>query len=438
MCRHHPAWRRENQNWKRCGDAVKSSGTRRAGWILLDQVASSLTNFALALLVARSVGVEEFGAFSVAFIVYLILVEVLRALSLEPLLIRYSAATREAWSAAVASVLGLAILAGVIIAIPIALVGWGVSGEARGVLFALAVSLPGLLLQDSCRYAFFAAGRPLSAFINDTVWGIVLLTSVVAFSAIGDPTAGSYTLLWGLTGTLAGVLGMWQLGVLPNFRTIRGWLESNRDIAPRFVIEVAAGTGGFYGAFLVVGAIAGLASVGALYAARVLMGPIGVLYLAAASFSVSEGSRHQQRPGMVERFVHRVGALLPAAALLWTAALLLVPENLGGSLLGDSWVEARPVLLTFGIFWATRGAIVGARSGLRIFAAATRSLRSEVVSASLVLVGSAIGAVAAGATGASLALALTGTVGAAFWWFEFQREAATQMALGQGESGDHG
>ena len=405
----------------------RASGTRRAGWILVDQLASSLTNFALALLVARSVTVEGFGAFSIAFITYLILIEFMRALSLEPLLIRFSGTPRDVWAEATESVLGLAILVGMLALLPLVLLGLTVAGDSSGVPLALAVSLPGLLLQDSCRYAFFARGRPRSAFVNDAAWGLVLVGTVVSLSMIAEPSVGFYVLAWGLTGTLAGTLGTWQLGVGPKFRRVRGWMITNRDIAPRFVVEVLAGTGGYYGVFLLVAAISGLAGVGALYAARVLLAPIGVLFIAATAFTVSEGSRYQDKPAMVARFAHWVGLILPSVALLWTAALQLVPSNIGDALLGDSWQEAKPVLLAFGIFWAADGAIVGARGGLRVFAAARRSLRAQIVTTTLMLTGSTIGAFAAGPSGAALGLAITGILGAAVWWIEFRREARIRV-----------
>jgi O-antigen/teichoic acid export membrane protein len=39
----------------------------RAGWGLLDQIASSGTNVAIGVIVARTLPIEDFGAFSIAF-----------------------------------------------------------------------------------------------------------------------------------------------------------------------------------------------------------------------------------------------------------------------------------------------------------------------------------------------------------------------------------
>ena len=56
------------------------SGVRRLGWGLADQSLSSLTNFALAVLVARQVSTAGLGAFGLAFTTYTITLGATRAL----------------------------------------------------------------------------------------------------------------------------------------------------------------------------------------------------------------------------------------------------------------------------------------------------------------------------------------------------------------------
>ena len=63
---------------------------RRASWSFGDQALSSLTNFALAVVVARAVTAEEFGAFGLAFSAYLLVLGLVRAVTAEPLLVRAS------------------------------------------------------------------------------------------------------------------------------------------------------------------------------------------------------------------------------------------------------------------------------------------------------------------------------------------------------------
>ena len=73
------------------------AGMRRLGWGLADQSLSSLTNFALAVLVARSVSIAALGAFGLAFTTYTVTLNATRALCSEPLTVRYSATDEAEW-----------------------------------------------------------------------------------------------------------------------------------------------------------------------------------------------------------------------------------------------------------------------------------------------------------------------------------------------------
>jgi hypothetical protein len=47
--------------------SVRDTSVRRFGWAFADQLLSSGTNFLLGVLIARSVGVRDLGAFSIAY-----------------------------------------------------------------------------------------------------------------------------------------------------------------------------------------------------------------------------------------------------------------------------------------------------------------------------------------------------------------------------------
>ena len=69
----------------------------RFGWALADQVLSSATNFALSLLVARTVGARDLGAFSVAYATFTFSLGAVRAIAGELLAVRHSAVSAEEW-----------------------------------------------------------------------------------------------------------------------------------------------------------------------------------------------------------------------------------------------------------------------------------------------------------------------------------------------------
>src|SRR5439155_4829421 len=62
----------------------------RLSWGLVDQAVSSLTNFAVGIYVARSLGVTAFGIFSVAWVTYGVVLNISRGLATDPLVVRFS------------------------------------------------------------------------------------------------------------------------------------------------------------------------------------------------------------------------------------------------------------------------------------------------------------------------------------------------------------
>ena len=72
-------------------------------------------------------------------------------------------------------------------------------GTAKGAFIALGLTLPGLLLQDSWRYAFFALGRGGQAFLNDVVWASALLPALIFLRATGHTNVSWFVFAWGAT-----------------------------------------------------------------------------------------------------------------------------------------------------------------------------------------------------------------------------------------------
>src|SRR3984957_9057930 len=129
----------------------------RLGWGVADQAMGSLTNFLLNVYVARSLGAAEFGAFSLAYVTYGFAINVSRGLSFEPLLIRFSNTDMKVWRGAASACTGTALIVGLATGTCALAVGTLIGGTTTGPAFlALGLMLPGLLLQDKWRYAFFS------------------------------------------------------------------------------------------------------------------------------------------------------------------------------------------------------------------------------------------------------------------------------------------
>ncbi len=203
----------------------------RAGWGVADQIVSSGTNFAVNVLVLRTLGVEAFGAFSLAFFLYLIAISVARAFPMEPLAIRYTLRPEEDWRNGAAAALGTAGAAGLVLGVGLIGIGIIFGGVLGAALVGLGIGLPGLMLQDAIRMAFFSRGRARLALWNDLVWAAAL---VPAFAIVILAGGGVFliTAAWGLAATSAALFGLWQLHLVPRPAGAAAWWHEHRDLGP--------------------------------------------------------------------------------------------------------------------------------------------------------------------------------------------------------------
>jgi O-antigen/teichoic acid export membrane protein len=397
--------------------------TQRAGWGVADQALSSLTNFAVGLLVARELGPAGFGAFSLAFATYLFALNASRGLATDALAVRYSDVPAVVWRQAAASATATAVLVG-------AVVGAGcvvaavvlLDGAVRSAFLALGLMLPGLLLQDGWRYVFFAARRGRDAFANDLVWALLLLPFIAAVMVSGRTQVQWFVAAWGGAATVAGLAGAAQAGTLPRLSLVGRWHRTHQDLGVRYLSEnlslAAAGQLRLYG----LGAIAGLAAVGALRAGELLLGPVNLIIMGIGSLmAIPEAAKLAKHdPARMRRFVVVLAVLLAGAAALWGLVVGVLPDRFGTWLLGATWQPAAALLLPVTVMIALMGVWSAAWTGLRGMGAARRSLRAQFLGASAFLAGALAGGAINGAVGAAWGSAAGNLVACWIWWWQFE------------------
>ena len=85
-------------------------------------------------------------------------------------MVRFSDEDLPTWRRAVANCTGTAFVVGLVAGACVLVVAALLDGAPRPAFLALGLTMPGLLLQDSWRFSFFAIGRGKQAFLNDMVW----------------------------------------------------------------------------------------------------------------------------------------------------------------------------------------------------------------------------------------------------------------------------
>jgi O-antigen/teichoic acid export membrane protein len=395
---------------------------RRAGWNLIDQVLSAATNAALAFLVARTVDARGFGAFAVGFLIFTLLIGVGRALVGQPLSIRYSMAEADGLRTAVGRGLGTVIVVTVPAAVLCAAAGLVLGGILRPTLLAFALILPALIVQDTCRMAFFAGGRPDLATLNDAVWAVVQFAAIAALIAAGHATAWSLALVWGASAAVCAVLGLVQLHVVPRVFATRGWIDEHRGLVGYLVADFLLGAGALQGGILLIGAIAGIDNLGSLRAAQVLTGPLLVLFAAAMAFGLPEVSRRAATlsAAVQWRLAVAVTSLMLTVAMVYVGVLLLIPNGLGIALLGDTWSGASDVLLPISLVAAFSGGCLGPVIVILALGQSKATFRLTAIEAVMVLAAMLIGANVGGAVGAAWGLCLQQAVLVPLWFLQLR------------------
>jgi O-antigen/teichoic acid export membrane protein len=403
---------------------------RRLGWGVADQAVSSVANFLLGIVVARTLGAEGFGAFSLAYLTYAFVLSASRGVATDPLTVRFSGAGHRAWSDAVAAAAATGAAVGLVAGTACVAVGLVLGGDVGAAFVAMGVLLPALLLQDVWRFAFFAAGRPAQALLNDVVWTVLLVGALAGLMVTDRADVVGCVVAFGGTAAVAATFGLLQTRIAPRPGAVPAWWRTHLSLGGRYLGEnVSIGAAGQV-RFVALGAVAGLAAVGEVRAAEILMGPFMVLLMGISQVAVPEAVAVLRRaPHHLRRLCVALGGGLALVALTWGLAVLLVlPESWGAALIGELWGPGQSLLPLVMTGMVLAGLVVGAQAGLRALGAAPRSLRAQLTTATSYAVGGVVGAVVDGARGSCWGVVVAMACSTVVWWVQLDRGIADHLA----------
>jgi O-antigen/teichoic acid export membrane protein len=397
--------------------------SRRLSWGVADQAMSSVSNFVVNIYIARTLGAAQYGAFALAYVTYGFAVNASRGLGTDPLLVRFSGTAQATWRRAVGICTGTAVVVGLVTGACVLAASMLCSGTTSLAFLALGLTLPGLLLQDSWRFAFFAQGRGSQAFLNDTIWTVALLPALVLLRRTGHADVFWLVLAWGAAAALAAAVGALQARVVPRVTGASAWVWRHRDLGPRYLAEGTLNSSQNQLRNYGVGLILGLAALGYVQAANTLMGPFMVIFFGMGLVLLPEAARIlRNSPRHLALFCACASAGLALLGLAWGVVLLVaMPRGLGQFMLGSLW---RPTyLLVAPSTIAIMGGCVqaGAGTGLHALGAARRSLRAMVLVSALFVGCGLAGAAARGAFGTMCGAAVASWIGALLFWWQLRR-----------------
>jgi O-antigen/teichoic acid export membrane protein len=391
--------------------APASAGSR-FGWGIVDTALSSIGNFGLAAVIARSASTSEFGAFSVAFALYSLALGIGRGFYAQPLLVRLStqdvASRIRARGAALACSVTIAI-AGSLVLLSASL---AVPPPLRAFMAALALGLPALLLQDAWRYFEFADRNPRRAALCDGGW---VLGQAGAFGILLGTHRASPTSLfaaWAIT-SLIGLLAVARGGLRLHFRGVRRWFADHGRLSRDLSFEFVGQATGTHLVPLVLAALFGLDVTGALRGAQLLFAPVIALIGAAAYVGVPEAAALRRNPARLFHSCLRAGALMAVPVAVTVLVAVLLPASWGRSVLGSQWHSALVLLAPVALSTAALALCTACLVGLRALTETRHTLPVRLALGAATLSAALVGGWIAASLGAAWGIALANVTGAA-------------------------
>jgi O-antigen/teichoic acid export membrane protein len=320
----------------------------QANWTLADQVVVSGTNFATAVLVARALGIAEFGIFSLTWMVVLFAQSIQIALIVSPMMSigpkqsadeappYYSAVAVQQLLFSVACCLGVTLAALGERALNL---GWGIDRLAG----ALAVCVFFVQIHDFLRRYNYTAHRARVVFISDMVRNGLQLAALFSLLLFGTHVTLAEVLLIITGSAIIGILTFAGNAPLPIarpeqlLRVLRRHFHFSKWLLGSALLQWS--TGNFF--VIAAGAMLGPIAVGALKAAQSLVAVTHIFFQAADNFMPPRAARVYQTDGVqgLRVFVRRL-LLIGGAGTAIVCLAMAIPAQIWLTLLfGKSYAD---------------------------------------------------------------------------------------------------
>lgn len=252
--------------------------------ILLDHVVVSGSRFLLSILVARALGLEDFGVYSLLWTIVTLAsamqipVTITPMMQISPRIAHQRQA--EFFATAMFAQLGYSVVAVPFVTISAAVIVWG-RADALAIIFAINAYVMIFNQYEYFRRYFFAKGSLVTAFGFDAILYALLLAVILGFLSLGGMTIAAYLALSSVPAVVFCLLSL----RLYQFRLTQRSIHSAQGrriwrIASPLVASTLAGFVSGH-AFVYSSALfLGAAEVGGIAAARNIMGPLAVLMMA--------------------------------------------------------------------------------------------------------------------------------------------------------------
>ena len=405
------------------GRKPAASVSRVVSLTVIDQGASSVSNFGLSILVAHGSGAREIGVFALIITAYVLGQGLVRSVTSDCLLTRSGAPEEMKVRYERAGYLSAFVAASALSLVLLAIAA--VVGNAFALPFViLAATFPLMALQDFSRYIGISRQDPAYSIRLDVAWIAIFVVAVIGLRSAGL----LHSLPWLVAAwTGAGALvGLWTvpkfLSIRQGMQTLRFWIASEWSVATRFAGQFLVGSFGAYGILFVLVSVLTIDAIGLLKVTQLALAPMVVLSAGVQSALVSIVSRKMQEDRQAAtRFLNYGAVLMTATMAIWTLAVYVAPAHDVADVFGPTWLQARPFMLWIGFATALQNFAGAYLIGLRSMRSAKELLRLTIIMAPLLIVMPLVGGKVSGIRGVAVGTGLFYVIYAVIAWIMFSR-----------------
>lgn len=389
---------------------VRSRAAALAGRVgpgVVDSAVASARNLVLGVLAAHALGLEGFGWFSTAVLVQLVATGASKAVHADPLVLAHPTAGDRSWRSTASAAAG-AVLASSGVVAALAVVAASVAravgaSELAGVLLAVALVLPGVLLLDLLRWAAHARQRgPLA--VRGSLVNATVSVAAVGGAALGGSSPAVLVLASGAGAVPATLVLLRALGVVPRPGGLRAWYAEHRRWSVGLALDWLLLQLTAEGAFLLIALLTTAEQVGELRKAQLPLAPAVVLTTGLVVFlqpALSRAAASGVAAAGTARSARRVAAGVAAVTAAWVLLVAITPPAWMDLLVGGDWARARSYLWPLGIGVVAGAAAAPLGIALRVLGRLGDQVRWRTWTAAPVLAGTTVSALAGGALAAS-------------------------------------
>jgi O-antigen/teichoic acid export membrane protein len=342
---------------------------------IVDQAASSASNFALSFLIAHYSTAHVLGIFAVIQTTYILTQGLVRSLTSDCLLTRSDSEavmSRYEHAGFLSAICCALVASALMLAVSAAF-----TSDLRLTFVTLALAFPLLACQDFARYIGISRYNPLYAVWLDVAWLVLFIAAYIVLRHQGLVSMPWVFGGWCASGAAVGLYALWNhLVVQHHGQLVSFWFKSERSIGFRFAGQSMLLNVWTYAAIYLFIGIFSLSVVGEIKLAQLAFGPVTVMTVGMATAMVALASRYfQVNVKKALRFVIFGAFGTALLMLLYTVAVFALPVADMTKLLGVAWPGARALVPLTGLGVATLAIDAILVSGIRALRAAKESLR---------------------------------------------------------------